>query len=223
MKKQIVLLMVLLVAGTASAAVQINPALDNTFSVTGPAAIFTDWATSNGATTVGSWGTYLASGFMVSGSTQADYGAALHIPFTSSAAFESVIIGHSSQVLSYGSNWGMCKMYVTVNGSDTLIFANYSPDYNNPALNYNYNGPAVVPGEFNKLTTDISDLVAGYTEFTLVLYSQLGWSGYYFNGGVFMNATHGTDLTVTGTVVPEPMTVVLLATGLIGAVIRRRK
>lgn len=184
------------------------------FSVTGPAATFTDWAVARGATADNfvTHQIYPDPVYMGSGAPNANTGGSLTIPFTFEKPLLTARLDFSSCCHSYGANggnWGYTKLELITDTGITKIFCQKA-DSLDPALDfYNYTTSQTPALGWWKGYTDISPLVAGKSEFALRITSLLGESGWIYNGGNFLpqstalNSTFGTDqdFHLTGTVV----------------------
>lgn len=201
---------------------------DGSFSLTGPANNFTNWAVDGGATTTGGWSTYTASDYpwmYMSGPATTQSISTIMIPFVFDAPLATARLDYTATMLSYGSNWGYVKMWV----DSTQIFAFKSDRTEFANYNYTASQTPTEAGDWRGYT-DISALVAGKNSFTLNIECMTGWSSTMFNGGVVMTTwTHQSDpdfyLTGTTAAVPEPASILGLCAGL-GALIpciRRRK
>jgi hypothetical protein len=178
----------------------VTAASNKYFSITGPAATFTDWAVAKGATATG-FSTFVdppqGNDVKYSGATNTSSEGTLDIPFSSTCEFMSAVMRFNSEVHSYDSNVGLVRIYIITDSATTLVYEHDSADYGSGAVYYNYNGVAPTGDGVCNTSTDISALIAGHQWFIVRFYSKTGWSGYRYNGGVFMVSNVG-DFTLTG-------------------------
>lgn len=183
----------------SASAVAITVDSSGNFSLTVPAYDsstgqgFTDWAVANGAT-ANNFSTFGATNsegdnmlhYFSGPSTQSSEGT-LDIPFTFSSLPSRVRIDFGSITKSYGDNDGTVTIDLTTpDGTTTRIFSQTSD--NTSVVNYNYSDwetPCYQQGLWQGYT-DVTNLVAGQTSFTLHIDVVTGWSQYFENGGEFL-------------------------------------
>ncbi|MBN1437516.1 MAG: hypothetical protein JW936_10625 [Sedimentisphaerales bacterium] len=162
---------------------------------------FVPWAKSFGAT--GDMTTFY-EGKWYSGTPTPMAGVSLSIPFSFPRALVDARLEYGSTLSGYESNWGYCKMDLITDESVTQIYYHQSPDYEGQPESMNYTPEGGVPNEgpgTYRVYTDIDDLVAGKTEFTLYIYAELGWSGFIYNGALFlpgMSLVGDSDFILSG-------------------------
>jgi hypothetical protein len=208
-----------------------NP--DGSFSLVGPNEDFSNWAVAGGG--AADWSfypdawrqmiTWESGGDYYSGRDIPNQWFSMSIPFNFAAPVVTARADYSCLVIPYGYNWGFCEIQVKAEGLPwTRLFYMNADDTPPP---YNYTASQTPPADGGGFIgyTDFSDLVAGKTSFHLWFGGYVGDSSFTYNGGQFFYGAadrEGRDFVLTGTVVPEPLSLSVLALGGIALVRRKR-
>ena len=182
-----------------------GPELDPTeFRLSASPDVFVPWAKSFGATgtmetfDIGSW---------FSGPTTHDATASLSVPFQFPRPLVDVRLQYGTTVSAYADQIGYVKLDLQTDEGTTQICLHQSPVVSSPpSMNYTPEGGVPTSGDVY-VYTDIDDLVAGKTEFTLNITCRTGWSGHIYNGGLFLpgvSLSGPWDFVVSGHMVDPP-------------------
>lgn len=222
-----------ILATSVRAAVVLTPDLDGNYSVSTTNANFTNWATGNGATTTGSFGTY-GTGFGVqSGSTTSSSTATLIIPFAADAGFnfDTAVLDLSAAIWNIGAETYTApavSVFVRVGLTETRVFEWVSAEQlpSGSAVQYNYAGTA--PGEsyYGRFSTtvDLSSLVSGVSAFELLFTANQAWPSELGYGGAFyQDSSAPFELSGQLAAIPEPQALALALAGCAFLLGRRRK
>lgn len=217
----------------ASGAFAFNVVSDSNgaFSLDGPATDFTNWALAGGATSNGFMTVNegaITHDWYISGTDVPSAYAQLTIPFNFSAPLTSCVLNYGASVWPYGNNYGWVQIILVTPSASTKIFSMSSDSTDPTYANYNYTQSQNPAGNWTWYGyTDISDRIAGQTQFSLEVAVQTGWSAFVYNGGAFLpTAFSQSDFVMSGTTaVPEPGSMLTLCAGLMACVacVRRRR